>query len=88
MLGPKGVITIGTSFQRAYECEVVCCEHAAATITSKELIAIKVVTVEEAPNSKQPACSFKPMENTKEVPVDPIGSDGKVLRIGSDLFPK
>ena len=22
MLGPRGVITIGTSFQRAYECEV------------------------------------------------------------------
>ena len=27
MPGPYGVITIGTSFQRAYECEVECCEH-------------------------------------------------------------
>ena len=35
MLSPGGVITIGTSFQRAYECEVECCDHAAAIITSK-----------------------------------------------------
>ena len=27
MLGPHEVITIGTSFQRAYECEVECYEH-------------------------------------------------------------
>ena len=37
MLGPCGVITIGTSFQCAYECEVECCEHASMIITSKEL---------------------------------------------------
>ena len=41
MLGPGGVITIGTSFQRAYEREVKCCEHAAAIVASKELAAIK-----------------------------------------------
>ena len=41
MLGPCGVITIGTSFQRAYECEVECCEHAAVIVASKELAAIR-----------------------------------------------
>ena len=41
MLGPCGVITIGTSFQRAYECEVECYEHAVAIIASKELAVIK-----------------------------------------------
>ena len=41
MLGPFGVITVGTSFQRAYECEVECCEHAAAIVASKELAAIR-----------------------------------------------
>jgi hypothetical protein len=25
MPGPRAVITIGTSFQRAYECEIQCC---------------------------------------------------------------
>ena len=34
MPGSCRVITIGTSFQRAYECEVECCEHASAIITS------------------------------------------------------
>ena len=37
MPGPCGVITIGTSFQRAYECEVECCEHATIIVASKEL---------------------------------------------------
>jgi hypothetical protein len=88
MPSPKGVITVGTSFHRAYECEVECCELAAVTIASEELTAITVATVEETPNSKWPACSFEAIENTKEVPVDPTGFNGKVLRIGSDLSPK
>jgi hypothetical protein len=37
MSGPRGVITIGTSFQHAYECEVECCKHATTIIASKEL---------------------------------------------------
>jgi hypothetical protein len=85
MPGPKGVITIGTSFQRAYDCEVECCELVAATIASEELAVIRVATVEEVLNSKRPACSFEPTENTKEVPVDPTSFDGKVLCIGFDL---
>ena len=36
MPGPHGVITIGTSFQRAYECGVECFEHASAIVTSEE----------------------------------------------------
>ena len=32
MSGPHGVITVGTSFQRAYECEVECCGHATAIV--------------------------------------------------------
>jgi hypothetical protein len=88
MSGPHGVITIGTSFPRAYECDLECCALATVTIASKELVAIRVAAVEGAPNSKWPTCSFEPSENTKEVPVDPTGSDGKVLRIGSNLSPK
>jgi hypothetical protein len=58
------------------------------TIASEELTTIRVATVDGAPDSKQLACSFEPAENTKEVTVDPTGSDGKVLCIGSDLSPK
>ena len=52
MPSPCGVITIGTSFQRAYECEVECCEHAAAIVAFKELAAIRkeVVDVTEPSN--------------------------------------
>ena len=49
MLGPGRVITTGTSFQRAYECEVECCDHTATIVTSKELATIRKVT-EETPD--------------------------------------
>ena len=53
MLGPGGVITVGTSFQRAYECEVECFKHAEAIVTSKELAAIRKEVAEEAPDPKR-----------------------------------
>jgi hypothetical protein len=59
-----------------------------ATIASKELTATRAATVEEALDAKRPMCSFEPTESTKEILVDPTGSDGKVLHIGLDLLPK
>ena len=85
MLGPCGVITIGTSFQRAYEYEVECYEHAAVIVTSKELTSIREEIIEEAPNTKRSARSFEPVEGAKEVLIDPSGSEGKVVRIGTTL---
>ena len=57
MLGLCGVITIGTSFQCAYECEVKCCEHVMAIVASKELVAIRKEVAEEAPDPKWSAKS-------------------------------
>ena len=88
MLGPRGVITISTSFQRAYECEVECCEHATAIVASKELVAIRKEVTEEAPNPKRLAGSFEPIEGAKEVLVDPSSSKGKVVCIGTTLSSK
>ncbi|XP_066323171.1 uncharacterized protein [Miscanthus floridulus] len=85
MLGPCGVITVGASFQRAYECEVKCCEHVAAIVTSRELAGIREEVVEEAPDPKRSTRSFKPVEGAKEVLIDPNGSKGKVVRIGTML---
>ena len=82
------VITIGTSFQRAYECEVECCEHTAAIVASKELVAIRKEVAEEAPDPKWSAMSFEPIEGTKEVLIDRSGSEGKVVRIGTMLSSK
>ena len=80
-----GVITIGSSFQRTYECEVECCEHAAAIIASKKLAAIREEIVKEMLDPKWSAKSFKPVEGTKEVLIDPCSSKGKVVRIGTTL---
>jgi len=79
MLGPRGVITVGTSFQRTYECEVECCEHA---------VAMREEIVKEEPNPKRLAGSFEPVEGAKEVLIDPSGSKGKVVRIGTTLSSK
>jgi hypothetical protein len=88
MPGPHGVITIGTSFQRAYECDVECCELATATVASEELAIIKEGTAEEAPDSKRSARSFEPTGGTKEVLIEPNSSKGKVVRIDTSLSPK
>jgi hypothetical protein len=52
MLGPHGVITVNTSFQRAYECDVECCELAATTIASEALVVIREAEVVGTPDSK------------------------------------
>ena len=88
MLGPHGVITVVTSFQRAYDCEVECCEHASVIIASKELTVIKEGTAEEAPDSKLSVRSFELVEGVKEVLINPSSSEDKVVRIGTTLSSK
>ena len=88
MLGPHGVITIGTSFQRAYECEVECCGHVAAIVASGELTALKREVTEEVPDTKKLARSFELVEGSKEVLIDPNSSKGKMVRIGTTLSSK
>ena len=88
MSGPRGVITIGTSFQRAYECEVECCGHTASIITSGELVTLKEEVTEEAPDAKKSTGSFEPAEGSKEVLVDPGSTEGKMVRIGTTLSSK
>ncbi|XP_066333095.1 uncharacterized protein [Miscanthus floridulus] len=85
MPGPGGVITVGTSFQRAYECEVECCNHATAIVASKELTGIKKEVTEEAPDPKRSTGSFEPAKGSKEVLIDPRSIEGKMVRIGTTL---
>ena len=85
MSGPHGVITIGTSFQCAYECEDKCCGHATAIIASEELDALKEEIAEEAPDMRKSTRSFESAEGSKEVLIDPSSSEGKTVRIGTAL---
>ncbi|XP_066361146.1 uncharacterized protein [Miscanthus floridulus] len=77
--GPPGVITIGTSFQRAYECKVKCCGHTVAIVASEELAALREEVIEEAPDTKKSAISFESTEGSKEVLIDPGSTEGSKL---------
>ena len=83
MSGPRGVITVGTSFQRAYECEVECCGHASAVIASEEFATLRDKVIEEAPDAKRSSGSFESAEGSREVLLDPGNSEGKKVRIGT-----
>ena len=85
MPGPRGVITISTSFQRAYECEVKCYGHASAVIASKELTTLREEVAEKTPDTKKSTGSFESAEGSKEVLVDPSSSEAKRVRIGTAL---
>ena len=88
MPGPCGVITIGTSFRRAYKCEVECCGHATTVVASEELATLREEVVEEAPDAKKLTRSFELAEGSKEVLIDPGSPEGKVVRIGTTLSSK
>ncbi|XP_066342126.1 uncharacterized protein [Miscanthus floridulus] len=88
MPGLGGVITVGTSFQRAYECKVECCDHSAAIAASEELADIRKEVTKEAPDPKRSTRSFEPAEGSKEVLIDPRSAEGKTVRIGTTLSSK
>jgi hypothetical protein len=85
---PNGVITIHTTYQHAYECDVECCEYAKAIIDSGALAVDLEEHAKEAPDPKQSASSFESVEGVKEVPLDPSSSNNKAMRIGTALHPK
>ncbi|XP_066323891.1 uncharacterized protein [Miscanthus floridulus] len=88
MPGPHGVITVVTSFCRAYECEVKCCGHATAVVASEELATLRGEVTKEVLDAKKSTGSFKSAEGSKEVLVDPSSSKAKKVRIGTALSSK
>ena len=86
MPGPKGVITIGSSFEHAYECDVECVEHAEAQAGDEALAATLDKMASEALDSThRHAGSFEPAEGIKKVPLDPNYPDDKALQISATL---
>jgi hypothetical protein len=88
MPGPNGVITIGSTYQHAYECDVECVEYAEALAESEALIADLENLSKEVPDAKRHADNFEPAEAVKFVPLDPSNDASKQIRIGSELDPK
>jgi hypothetical protein len=89
MPGPKGVITVGSWIERAFNCDVKCVEHAEALALDEALVAnLEKLVNEDLDSSAKHAVSFEAAEQTKEVPLDPAAPEGKVLRVSSTLDPK
>jgi hypothetical protein len=80
---PRGIITEGPTYQRAYECDAVCFQFAEATVRSARLHAEPRSEDQDVPeSSKRPACSFEPAKDVKDAVVS---DDGHKLRIGTTL---
>jgi hypothetical protein len=88
MSGPNGVITVGSTYRHAYECDVECMEYAEALAESEALIADLESLSKEVPDAKRHAGNFEPAEAVKFVPLDPNNDTSKQVRLGSELDPK
>jgi len=88
MLGPMGVITVSSSYEHAYECDVECVEYGEVVKNSTELASKLEALAAEALEPKRHVDSFEPAKGTKKIPLDPNGSNDKVLTISADLDPK
>jgi hypothetical protein len=86
MLGPKGVIIVGSSIEHAFDCDVECVEHIEALALDETLVADLEKLANKGPDSSaKHAGSFEAAEQTKEVPLDPATPEGKALRVSSTL---
>jgi hypothetical protein len=88
MPSPKGVITIGPSYEHAYECDVECVEHGEAILESATLAADLDSLAKEILDPKRHAGSFEPAQDVKLVPLDPANPDGRALNVSASLDPK
>jgi hypothetical protein len=88
MLSPNGIITVGSTYRHAYECDVECVEYAEALAESEALIADLERLSKEVPDAKRHAGNFEPVEAVKSVSLDPSNDASKKVRIGSMLDPK
>jgi hypothetical protein len=85
MPGPNGVITVGSSIEHAFDCNVECVEHAEALAMVDNM---EKLVNEDLSSTAKHAGSFKAAEQTKEVPLNPSAPECKALRVNSTLSPK
>jgi hypothetical protein len=77
MPSPKGVITVGPSYEHAYECDVECVDHREAILESMAMAADLDGLAKEIPDPKWHIGSFEPAEDIKLVPLNPANPDRK-----------
>jgi rhamnose utilization protein RhaD (predicted bifunctional aldolase and dehydrogenase) len=87
MPGPNGIITIGSAYQHAYECDVACIEYAEALFDSAALVADLERLSKEMPDPKRHTDSFELAEEVKLAPLCVNDPNGKVLKVSAALDP-
>jgi hypothetical protein len=86
MSGPNDVISVGSSIEHAFDCDVECVEHVEAVALDEALVAnMEKMVNEDLCSTAKHAGSFEAAEQTKEVPLDPTAPEGKALRVSSTL---
>jgi hypothetical protein len=86
---PNGVITVGSSIEHMFDCDVECVEHAEALALDEALVtSMEKLINEDLDSTAKHARSFEAAEQTKEVPLDPAAPKGKALSVSSTLNPK
>jgi hypothetical protein len=88
MSGPKGVITVGPSYEHAYECDIECIEHGEAILEMAALAADLDGLAKEIPDPKCHASNFELAEDVKLVPVNLASPDERTLKVSATLDPK
>jgi hypothetical protein len=89
MPGPKGVITVGSSIEHAFDYDVECVEHGEALALDEALVAnLEKLVNEDLDSTAKHGGNFEAAAQTKEVPLDPAAPEGKALRVSSTLDPK
>jgi hypothetical protein len=89
MPGPKGVITVGSSIEHAFDCDVECMKHAEVLALDEVLVAnLEKLVNEDLDSAAKHAGSFEAAEQTKGVPLDPTAPEGKALRVSFTLDPQ
>jgi hypothetical protein len=89
MPGPNGIITVGSSIEHAFNCDVECVEHAEALALDEALVTtLEKMVNEDLDSTAKHTGNFEAAEQTKEVPLDPAAPEGKALRVSSTLDPK
>jgi hypothetical protein len=69
MSRPKGVITVGSSIEHTFDCDVDCVEHAEALALDEVLVVnLEKLVNEDLDSTAKHAGSFEAAEQTKEVP--------------------
>ncbi|XP_066316660.1 uncharacterized protein [Miscanthus floridulus] len=85
MPGPNGIITIESTYEIAYDCDVECIEYAEALMEAETLITNLDRLGSELPEPKHRIGTFEPAEAIKLILVDPTCPDDRALRISATL---